>query len=167
MKKRIFLLLTLSCLLLFTGCQKKNSQQQELVAKINLDMTDTLYQITLQAKFESTFEVDGDYLSTKYQWDGDNQIEVIGLFGSVLDSNRVLLFQVHTQQQKDTVFAYLPVLQEKLKATFFEGLDEEMKWLDSAITMDEGTYILFISGPNCQLGANQFDLLCSEATKTN
>lgn len=155
MKKKVFLLL-LSCLVILTmaGCQKKQEETQD---SISIDMSETLYQIAKEAKFETTFEVEEDYLTQKYEWDSSKGIEVVGLFGSMLDTNRALLFQVETKEEKQVVLDYLVLLQEKLTATYLDEMTEEKAQIQQAKILNQGHYILFVSGINAQDAAHSFD----------
>lgn len=156
-KMKHFLLLLL--LLTIVGCTQ-NSKEKELSDRIQLDMVDTLYQIAEKSNFDTVFEVTEDHLGDRYGWDLNNGIEVSGLFGSILDTNRTLIFHVKTSEDKQLVYDFIEHLKQEIKESYTEEMLNEKDIIDQSISLDEGTYILFITGNNAQDGAKYFEDIC-------
>lgn len=146
------------CLLLMS-CSTQENTQDDIESTQSLNMSEVLYKISEAATFETTFVVERDYLAEKYDYALDESIEVMGLFGSALDTNRVLLFKVVTKTDKANVLTYLSDFQDLIKASYPETMVTEKAMIDQAVILDSGSYVLFITGTGAQKGSNYFDEL--------
>lgn len=145
-------------LLLLVGCQSKDASKGEL-NKITLDVKEAMVQIASSSEFISTFEVTEDYFVENLSYEPQDGITVSGMFGSVLDANRVVIFEVTTEENKNYVLNYVEVMKSRIVDAMLDDMDAEKELIKNGLVLSEANYIVFISGEKAQTGSEAFQEL--------
>lgn len=156
---RLFLLLLL-VLCITSGCKAGGGEKD---VTVKLDLEDTVYQIAEAAGFETTYNADAGFLEKSYGLGVDQISGFKALFGTMLDANRLVLFEATDQQQKKAAMDTAAAIKKQLLDSFGEAMPEQRQLAEGAITMEMGDYVLFLSGTDVEAGKAVFETIFSGA----
>lgn len=162
MRRRLSLCLLCLLLLISAGCGTKTSGP-DTASGIKLDLAETAYDLATAAGFETTYNADASFLSKDYSFDEAAVTGYKALFGTMLDANRLALFEVTDDDQRKAAKETAQKIGEQLKTSFSDDMPEQKAQAEAAQTVENGNYVLFISGVDVQAGVDAFNQLFETA----
>lgn len=143
-----------------TACGLGNKEGN--LQDIKLDMEQAVYELADAAEFEITYRADISFLKQQYELDESKITNSEALFGTILDANRAVLFEVSDKSSKEEANRVTKAIQEELKENFGEAMPLQKEQAENAKTIEKGNYILFLSGTNVQAGTEAFEKMFSQ-----
>lgn len=150
-KMKHLMIIVLACFLI-SGCTTKNKHEN-----VNFDTEKVAYEMIEAADFGVTFNADASYLNKTYGFDENMVSEYKGIFGTMIDANRLLIFEASDMKHAEALRKVLEEIQENLKLSFKDYLPDVYEVAMNSEIIEKGKYIVFISSPNKEEAKKVFD----------
>lgn len=157
MKKQKYIWILLAWLLMLAGCHRAASAWE-----VTLDIENTAYRVAEAAEFGITYNAASDFLMKTYGFDENSAASYQVLLGTMLDANRLALFEVADQDTRESVMAVAEKMKEEVQKNFGEDQPDLKAQAENARILEKGRYILFLSGKNGEAGEAEFLEIFSE-----
>lgn len=152
----------ISILVLVSLAACSQGKKEDQLQNIKLDMEQAVYEIADAAEFEITYGADVSFLVQQYQLDEGKITSCNALFGTILDANRTILFEVSDPDGKEEATRVAKAVQDELKEIFGDTMPLQKEQAETAKLIEKGNYILFLSGTNVAAGTEAFEALFTQ-----